>query len=594
MTYLCLCVAVMLLTATVICAWSLNSRSNKRQMMITPLNVMFAGVLMTAVLLFFPAYWAEQEGDAFQLLKALMLSVYSAVRLFAFDSDHDVIREMITGEIAPVYTAFVSVVMVAAPMLTFSFVLSFFNELVSYGRLLLGYFSPVFVFSELNDKSLALAADIRRENKHVRLVFTEVFEPSEDTGFEQQEQARNMGAMLFQKDILSVNFSVHSKNAPLYFLAVAENEDTNVRHGLGLVELYGNRQYTTLYVFSSRPESAVLLSSAKPETMRVRRVDEVRSLINRLLYDEGHLLFDSELPEVNGEKQITAVVVGMGKHGTAMVKSLSWFCQMYGYRVNIHGFDRDSLAEDTFVAQCPELMDPKYNGVTVPGEPRYCIKIHSDVDVNTYSFAKQIKELDKTSYVLVSLGDDDLNIRTAMNLRMLFEQCGAKPRIQAIVYNSEKCASLHNLRNFKDQPYNIDFIGDLEHFYTVKVILNSEVEREALRRHLRWGEEQSFWSFNEYNYNSSVALAIHARAKQKQNVPGANKTEMELTDEERQLLEQLEHRRWNAYMRSEGYIYSKSPKASSRNDLGKMHHDLVPYDDLSEEDKRKDSKVAAK
>ena len=56
----------------------------------------------------------------------------------------------------------------------------------------------------------------------------------------------------------------------------------------------------------------------------------------------------------------------------------------------------------------------------------------------------------------------------------------------------------------------------------------------------------------------------------------------------------LEHRRWNAYMRSEGYIYSGSPKKSSRNDLGKMHNDLVCYAGLDEEEKRKDSRVGTR
>ena len=46
-------------------------------------------------------------------------------------------------------------------------------------------------------------------------------------------------------------------------------------------------------------------------------------------------------------------------------------------------------------------------------------------------------------------------------------------------------------------------------------------------------------------------------------------------------------------MRAEGYIYSGSPERASRNDLAKMHNNLVEYSSLSDEDKRKDSRVAA-
>jgi len=55
------------------------------------------------------------------------------------------------------------------------------------------------------------------------------------------------------------------------------------------------------------------------------------------------------------------------------------------------------------------------------------------------------------------------------------------------------------------------------------------------------------------------------------------------TEEELWNLRRLEHRRWNAYMRSEGYTY-----APVRNDLAKVHHCLVPFDDLPLKEQVKD------
>ena len=88
-----------------------------------------------------------------------------------------------------------------------------------------------------------------------------------------------------------------------------------------------------------------------------------------------------------------------------------------------------------------------------------------------------------------------------------------------------------------------------------------------------------------------MASAIHMKAREYCQIPGAGKKEEELTEEEIAVIEPLEHRRWNAYMRTEGYVYSGSRNKASRNDLAKRHHDLVPFAALSEEDKRKDSKV---
>ena len=107
---------------------------------------------------------------------------------------------------------------------------------------------------------------------------------------------------------------------------------------------------------------------------------------------------------------------------------------------------------------------------------------------------------------------------------------------------------------------------------------------------MKWGEEEAFWQY-EYNYRSSMASAIHMKARIACGFSFADKEGSALTEEERNTLERLEHRRWNTYLRSEGYVYSGSPDSSSRNDLAKMHHNLVDFASLSEEDKRKDSNV---
>jgi hypothetical protein len=283
----------------------------------------------------------------------------------------------------------------------------------------------------------------------------------------------------------------------------------------------------------------------------------------------------------------------MGRHGTEMAKALAWFGQMDGYELQINAFDKDPLAEEKFVALVPELMSPDYNGVTVEGEAQYSIKIHSGYDVDTASFAEEIYKIKNASYVLVALGNDDVNISTAVKLRMYFERMQIHPIIQAIVYSSEQKRALTGVKNFKGQAYDVDFIGDMESSYIVDVIINSELEEDALQRHLKWGVEDDFWNF-EYNYRSSIASAIHMRAKIKCGIEFVGKKTEDLTQEERDKIEVLEHKRWNAYMRSEGYVFSGSPEKSSRNDLAKMHHDLVDFASLTEEEKRKDSSVGTK
>ena len=66
-------------------------------------------------------------------------------------------------------------------------------------------------------------------------------------------------------------------------------------------------------------------------------------------------------------------------------------------------------------------------------------------------------------------------------------------------------------------------------------------------------------------------------------IAGVDKEPCDRTEEELVGLRVLEHQRWNAYMRSEGFTY-----APKRNNLAKTHHCLVPFGELSLEEQKKD------
>ena len=65
-------------------------------------------------------------------------------------------------------------------------------------------------------------------------------------------------------------------------------------------------------------------------------------------------------------------------------------------------------------------------------------------------------------------------------------------------------------------------------------------------------------------------------------VPGQQKSWKDRTEAERLEIGKVEHVRWNAYMRSEGYV------CAPKNHLAKHHHNLVSVFKLSDEDLRKD------
>ena len=574
----------------------LNGIKFRKKYTFSLFRALFAGVFVATLLMFCPMHIAAAGRSFWGILRAVLVSVFHAMQVFTIGCDFEVVQDGLTGcpeWLSTWYLVWAAMLYVVAPVFTFGFVLSLFKNISAYLKYIGSYFKESYVFSELNEKSLALAHDLKKTHKNAAFIFADVFEDNEESTCEMIGAAKKMGAICFGKDILAVDFKMHSSRTPISFFAIGKDDSENLNQSLKLIETYKNREDTHIYIFSTTVASELLLTSVDKGVVKIRRINEVQSLVNRVLYEQGNLLFDSARKNADGTKQISAVVVGMGNHGTEMLKALTWFGQMDGYKLELHAFDKDPLAESKFTALAPELMSDKYNGVELEGEAQYKITVHSDIDVGTITFADEIKKISNATYVIVALGNDDLNIKTAVELRMYFERMKIHPVIQTIVYNSQQREALEGIRNYRKQAYDIGFIGDLNSSYTEQVIIDSELEEDALRRHLKWGKEEEFWTYL-YNYRSSMASAIHMKARIHCGIPGADKQEDQLTQAEKTVIETLEHRRWNAYMRAEGYVFSGSNDKSTRNDLAKMHHDLVEYEQLTEPEKRKDSKVGTK
>lgn len=592
----CLVISMVALVLCFTLAAALSKFGSKRHKIISPREILFSGVFISSAMIFIPIYAASFYGENGSVLKTVLLSIHNTMRLFVIDSDYEIIYKgasHLPGMLRSAYSSVAAIIYMIAPLLTFTFVLSFIKNVSAYAKYITHFYCDTCVFSELNEKSLTLAADIAQNKKRNIIVFTDTFIEDDSVNGELLERARELNAICFKKDVISINLRLHSKKSMLSFFVIGADGSKNVEQSLKIIAAYNQRQDTKLYLFSSSIESELLINAVPKGMIKVRRVNEAQSLIARTLYEKGHEVFERAIETDNKERLISAVIIGMGPHGTEMIKALTWFCQMDGYSVQIDAFDSDEKAESKFSAACPELMSARYNGVCRDGEARYRINIHPGIEVGTDEFAGQIKEMIHTTYVLVALGSDEGNIRAAVNLRMLFERIKIKPQIQAIVYSTNKREALSGIKNYSGQAYDIDFIGDMKTSYSEDVVINSELEKEALARHLKWGKEEEFWAY-EYNYRSSVASAIHMKAREACGVPGAGKKEEDLTDSEKEITELIEHRRWNAYMRSEGYVYSGSMEKSSRNDLAKTHNSLVHFYDLSEDERRKNRKVGSK
>lgn len=583
---MCLCMVAAILIAVIL------SVKRKAKGFLKPFNIVMLGVFFAVLMGVFPTNYVELQGTTCCMgvfFEALALSLVNVLQVFSVDMDGKELLSAISEQsfvLNKPYVFIISVLSAIAPLMTVGVIISVIAKFNAHVKYALGYRKPAYIFSELNERSLTLATDIKNNHKEAMIIFTDVLEKEEELFFDLSNKAKMINAILFKNDVLGVKFTFHRKTSEISFFIMGEDETENINHTLSLIERYRERENTRLYIFSSNCESELALSRINKGKLKVRRINEVQSLVYRTLYESGTQIFEKAIEHEDGTKHINAIVIGMGNYGTEMVKALAWYCQMDGYKITIDAFDLKKSAESEFKALCPDLMSPKYNGVCKKGESEYTIRVHSGMNANSDEMLTVFKNLGVATYVFVSVGSDAENINIAVNMRKEWGRLGFNPTIQAVVKNPKISEFLKGSVNFKNIAYNLDFVGNNQLAYSENVVIDSELEQVALKRHLKWGEENSFWEF-EYNYKSSVASVIHKKARDFCHVNGNDKLNSEgvasLTFAELEGLRCLEHRRWNAYMRAEGYIYSKQ-----RDDMSKTHPCLIAYDLLPQKEKEKD------
>lgn len=579
------------------------------------LYIVTCGIALSAVATVYPMNLSQLDGA---YGRALLLSVHNVLRLFVLDDDFSGMIECISGlgdVFRTIYGVWAGLLYLAAPVMTLSVVLNALRKYAAYRTYLLHYRADTYIFSELNERSLTLAADIRANEPRSLLIFTGV---RDDEDYDRLQALSKIRALRFQSGMTDVNFSRHSAASKLFFFEISDDDSKNISEALALIERYRDRGAegkcakkaaqsvgdTRIYVFSDSIGGKLLLENVEPGCLRVQRVNEAQRTVASLLYGNGNVLFDRAVPiPGSDEKQITAVVVGFDAFADEMLRALPWMCQMTGYRVAIHLITDMPDAAAQLRSRCPELMDERFNGLEGTDQDAcYSLAVHDGVSAVGDGFDSVVGSIPGISFAFVSQGDDEANTACAVKLRMLCERAGATPAIWSVSRAGGRTSELlrersEQLKNQRGNRYDISFVGDLATTYSMSSLLykragdlsdsiygdsTKDLEERALKRHLIYSPEWSFWGI-EYNYRSSLAAQIHCKYKRYCKVPGADLAPAERDPESRELLRRLEHRRWNAYVRSEGYIF-----AEVRNELAKTHPCLRPFNELSEADQAKD------
>lgn len=568
---------------------------------LTPFQVFLLCFFFAAVSIFFPIYYVDYfvaETGFLKVVESFLLAVQNVLRLITLNGEFNNIRDFLTdgarvnAVLGAIYSIYAAIVFVAAPLLTAGFVLSFFRGASALLRYSLRPCRELYVFSELNERSLALAKNILSERTRGRVVvFADVFERGEEQSYELVFSARRMGAICVRKDVTDLGLKYARKcERKIYLIGI--DEDENIGQALKLINRHRGTKYDNnrmqFYVFSITAESEALLDSIDNGDMKVRRINENRNLA--LTEMREHSIFANAIP-TDGKKQIRIAIVGMGGYGRELMKMICCLGQMPGYAVEVHLFDKEGDASERVRALAPEFAS--FSGVKIEGEAEYDLVFHAPADVKSAQFAEELASIGGLTGVYVTLGEDELNIETAIRIRTALKRRAPENEvpIYAVVFSATKSGIMERggIKNMEGKNYNITLIGSLPACYSIQNIEQAELEESALELHTYWAnteaeKENDKQTFEHYEYyrRSAMMQAIYRKMRDGLGFVRADET----TPSGRannDMLRLYEHRRWNTYMRGEGYVWG-----AVKDHMAKTHPLLVPFDALPEPEKRKD------
>ena len=271
---------------------------------------------------------------------------------------------------------------------------------------------------------------------------------------------------------------------------------------------------------------------------------------------------------------------------------------MIGYTLHVNVIDEREDVAKIVEHIAPELMAK--NGKKEVGEPYYKIKFYGGVDVASPEYRRALKKIGEVTTAYLTLGEDRLNMETAIATSMEYQRLNINggwrvPKLYTVVYSTVKSQTVMDnggLKSIDDKTYPIQLIGDRTERYSLDTIELPILEDEARACHLQWSnteeaKAEANQKFEKYEYyrRASTGEAVH---KHLRRLCGVVESKGYREDQ----IMALEHKRWNAYMRSEGFVVAPKDKGKYKDFIAKAHFDLVPTYVLSDKEYEKDILVA--
>lgn len=560
-----------------------------------------------SIFLYLPEEYFNDIPESAPVLHAAESFFTAVLRTFNIYQGNDYSRISFDGH--PVFSGFyatlITLTNIVMLLCVIGVIIKFLEGPAQRLRLALGKKKNVFLFPVCNEKTLAIAESIDRS------AGTAIFTCSgEDLTPEDKERLAAIDAIYVDSAVDEIFRSLLKNTERLETFLFEDSEERNLAHLEDLCSALEGRpiddRIIRIYVeLSQTPWSlydGFLRRHGLPDDKDSLVVNFVRTeenfAYNNLL---KHSIFRDAVPDTENGKEIRRIgvlLLGMNERNLEMFKAVLHLSQMPGYRLTVLVMDKPNSWEDHWEELLQKI--PELHKDSQEGDALYKIHYFDNVDFAAGKLEEYVPEyLPDFNFAFVNVGDDLLNLNLALRLQALCVRCGRKDgyHIQVNIKDEAVC----RYWNPDLLTERIELVGSTAMTCDYDFITMSDIERATIAIHkVRYPADRpdspSWVSYcnSEYNRHSVYARTLSFKYKV-ELIDEFYRSDYTITSTDR-TWKIYEHMRWNVYTRTLGYVLADSALLDADGNLSKqmrtiakVHNDLIPYDDLSEEEQNKDA-----
>jgi hypothetical protein len=308
---------------------------------------------------------------------------------------------------------------------------------------------------------------------------------------------------------------------------------------------------------------------------------------------------------------LTVTILGEGEIAQEVFKAVFWCGQLSRYRLHIHVFSKyadESPIKKRIKRQMPEVLEScrehsdllkVYESPPADGQvwnPVYAHVSFHNCDVESSTFYEEYSDvIDNTDYFVAALGADETNITVSQELHLYLER--KRIREQAVGRHRVIACAVYDsaLSSAVQQTGDTDLIsfGSYESLFSCRNVFMSGLKPNSLQRDTGYSIKEYHQDREDlYKSASNMARKLHLCYKLfdaqllstlSLSDSGVEPTFQPTSELARCLLDAsteqartwawVEHRRWNAYIRTRGFC--SVPKTEPKDVFHKLHPCLV-------------------